>query len=150
MDKNFKLSPPWVKFSREIEMLFAKDPEVRVAYDEDAVEVKPDAINELLPDNKMFGEVELKITVIPANILKRDNVALFVKAFEGNPALSYTFTKEGYFSNPMMYIVFAKEVVQFFNDDLSDIYGNCSTLYQDIAKDVFGDIDGIFFCTDNE
>ena len=158
MGKNLKLSPPWVKFAKEIEMLFSKDPEVRVTYDEDAVEVtlyveneeKAEAISKLLPSTKTFVEVELKITVLPANILQQNNASLFVKAFDGNPVLSYTLVKEGYFSNPMTYIVFAKEVVQFFNDDLGDVYGNCSTLYQDIAKDVFGSVDGIFFCTDDE
>lgn len=57
---------------------------------------------------------------------------------------------EGIFSNPITYIVFKNKVVQFWNDDLSDIYGNRSTLYQDIAKEIFGESSGIFFCTDKE
>ena len=43
--------------------------------------------------------------------------------------------------------VFAKEVVQYWNDSLSDPYGKVSTLYQDIAKDIFEDTDGVMFCT---
>lgn len=39
------------------------------------------------------------------------------------------------------------KVVQYFNDDLGDAHGVCSTLYQEIAKDVFGEHEGIFFCT---
>ena len=34
------------------------------------------------------------------------------------------------------------------NDDLSDAHGICSTLYQDLAKEVFGESEGIFFCTE--
>ena len=46
------------------------------------------------------------------------------------------------------YAVFQSKVVQFFNDDMSDINGNCTTLYQEIAKDVFsGRAEGVFFCT---
>ena len=33
---------------------------------------------------------------------------------------------------------------------MHDINGNCSTLYQEIAKDVFGEDEGICFCTDTE
>jgi len=33
---------------------------------------------------------------------------------------------------------------------LNDIYGNTSTLYQDIAAEVFEDQPGIFYCTDIE
>jgi hypothetical protein len=43
--------------------------------------------------------------------------------------------------------VFEKKVVQFFNDQLDDINGNKSTLYQDIAKDVFEKHEGVYFCT---
>lgn len=156
--KNLKLSPPWTKFVKEIEMLFGEDPEVKIVYNEDTLEVKlyvedeekAEAISKLLPTTKTFGEIELKITVVPANNITQNKASVFDKAFNNNPVLSYIFIKEGYFSNPMTYIVFAKEVVQFFNDDLSDIHGNCNTLYQEIAKDLFGDIDGVFFCTDVE
>ena len=49
----------------------------------------------------------------------------------------------------MSFAVFAKEVVQYYNDDLTDINGLKSTLYEDIARDVF-DIDGINYCTSKE
>ena len=50
----------------------------------------------------------------------------------------------------MTYVVFKKEVVQYFNDSLGDIHGVCSTLMQDIAKDIFEDTEGVYFCTDTE
>ena len=37
--------------------------------------------------------------------------------------------------------------MQYFNDDISDINGNCSTLAEDIARDIFvGELPN--FCTD--
>ena len=70
-----KLSSPWVEFYREIEALFAQDDEVKVVYEEEKNEVKlyvenarkADALAQLLPTEKTFGNVVLKITVIPAN-----------------------------------------------------------------------------------
>ena len=50
--------------------------------------------------------------------------------------------------NDFNFVVFVPEVVQFYNDDLGDINGLCSTLYQDLAKDLFGEEAGIYFCTD--
>ena len=49
----------------------------------------------------------------------------------------------------MTFIVFEKVVVQWFSDSIGDWYGLTSTLYQDLAKDIFGNIDGVYFCTDN-
>ena len=50
--------------------------------------------------------------------------------------------------NVLTYVVFTNKVVQFFNDNLNDIYGNVTTLYQEIASDVFDIESGVFFCTD--
>lgn len=154
------LSPPWVTLYNQIKVLFKEDPQVRVIYDELEYEVKlyvsnpskAEALMALLPEEKTFGNVSLKITVVPPNVNSKLNpkVPLFEAAFENNPIVSYIHTIDdcGFLTNSITYIVFINEVVQFFNDDLGDINGNCSTLYQEAAKNVFGTQDGIFFCTD--
>ena len=35
-----KLAPPWVTFVNEVKALFDEDPQVRVVYDNDTVELK--------------------------------------------------------------------------------------------------------------
>ena len=154
------LSAPWVIFYREVEALFSEDHEVRVIYDEMENEIKlyvdnatkANALSVLLPGEKVFGNVTLKISVVPANLTGKLNpkISLFEAAFENNKALSYIHTIDdcGFLTNSITYVVFKNKVVQFFMDDLGDINGNCSTLYQTIAKDIFGEQDGIFFCTD--
>ena len=49
-----------------------------------------------------------------------------------------------------VYIVFKNKVVQYFNDDLKDVNGFCSTLYQKIAKDIFAEngCETACYCTD--
>lgn len=151
-----KLSPPWIEFYKQIEVLFKDDPAVRIEYDDEEYVIKlyvdgalkAEALTALLPAEKQFGNITVKVTVIPANILKDDKVALFKAAFEGNPAFSFAWTASGIFANDLSYIVFKNKVVQYFNDDLGDVNGNRSTLYQEIAKEIFGPQDGIFFCTD--
>ena len=157
MDIKLKLSTPWVIFYREVEAMFKDDPEVRVVFNEEEPEVKlyvenaekADALIQLLPKKVDFGNVELKVTVIPANKLGTNKASLFEKAFKGNPAFSFI-TGHNIFNKPMTYVVFKNKVVQYYTDNLGDIYGNCSTLYQEIAKDIFGKHEGVYFCTDKE
>jgi hypothetical protein len=153
--ENTKLSAPWITFVHEITALFADDPEVKVKYDEESNIVKlyvsnvdkAGALEKLIPLKKEFGNVSLTIEIIPANLGECSVEELFAKAFAGNPALSYTTS----YDNPLghlTYIVFKKEVVQFFNDQLDDVNGNKSMLYQEIASDVFGGDHKAFYCTE--
>ena len=148
-----QLASPWENFYHEIDALFKNDPDVKVKFDEENNVVqlfvdnqeKADALTQILPTERTFGNVTVYVEVLPAD--KTNNVAdLFQAAFKGNPAIAYIKTIE-VFGAPMTYVLFKKEVVQYYNDDLSDIHGNRSTLYQDIAKDIFDEA-GIFFCTD--
>jgi hypothetical protein len=152
---SLKIQAPWVNFYNEINALFAQDPEVRVVFDEENLEVKlfvensrkADAITYLLPEEKEFGNVKLKITVVPANDGIKSKIDAIQDAFEGNPALSYVWKAQ----TPLGewdYVVFQNKVVQYYNDDMRDINGNRSTLYQEIARDVIGEESNLCFCTE--
>lgn len=152
-----KMASPWVQYANAVNAMFAADGEVDVIYNNEELTlnllvenpVKADALQQIMPTEKDFGGVKLKITVIPAN-LKMSKAQMFQAAFSGNAAFKSTVPVEGIFTNPLLYVVFAKEVVQYYNDDLSDLHGNRSTLYQTIAKEIFTDMDGVIYCTDNE
>lgn len=152
------LSAPWVLFYREVEALFGEDPEITVVYDEDQGKIslfvdnpdKADALTQLLPTERMFGNVSIRLEVIPNNKMTESKAHLFLRAFDGNPAFAYGKTVSGIFSSDLNYIVFRNKVVQYFNDDLGDVNGNCSTLYQELAKDIFENHEGVYFCTDVE
>lgn len=151
-----KLSSPWAKYVAALKAMFGEDPDITIEVDEDNFTVKlfvddaekADAIARLLPESKQFGCVTLKITVVPPNLEEESKADLFAKAFEGNPAFERVRTVTGVMSNPMTFVVFAKEVVQYYIDNLGDLYGNRSTLYQELAKELFGAIDGVFYCTE--
>ena len=153
-----KLSPPWAKVAAEMSQMFKYDAEVHVVYDEDEQVIslfvdnsgKAFALMNLLPEEYVFGNVTLKVKVIPANGLKASTGSLFATAFENNGAFSFVKEIKGIFTNNLTYVVFKKRVVQFFNDNLGDYYGNCSTLYEEIARDLFGEQEGVYFCTDVE
>ena len=154
---NLNLSSPWVIFYRKVNELFKEDPEVKIVFDQDnnALNLyvdndeKAEALTKLLPTEKEFGNVVLKIRVVPAN-LENDasKLDMFKKAFKGNPVFVDAISTEGDLGFHADYLLFAKKVVQFYSDDLSDPHGATSTLYQELAKEVFGTETGVYFCTD--
>ena len=100
--------------------------------------------------SKEFGNVTVQIVVIPSNnLLQSSPDDLFRRAFYYNDAVtSVEITKDIPGFPCLTYVIFAKEVVQYFTDNLGDYYGITSTLYQDIAKDIFVNTEGVYFCTD--
>lgn len=154
-DQSLKLSKPWVTYYREVYALFDEDPEVAVTYNDESTtlrlyvdnSIKADAIRKLLPEEKSFGNVSLKILVIPSND-DDTKESLFRHAFSGNPILSQIQTVDGVVSNSLTYVVFDPSIIQFWNDDLSDLNGVRTMLPHDVAKEVFGEQDGVFLCVD--
>lgn len=167
---NLKLSSPWVIYYRELNELFKYDKDIKVSFDEDlrVIRILVDndekwaILDKILTNIKVFGNVSIMVDIIPANNEEFDftkavrdnanstNISMFARLFADNPILSYIKTISGVFTNDIHYIVFKKEVVQFFADNLGDINGQISTLYETIARDVFGDLPGICFCTDSD
>lgn len=148
------LSSPWISYVHKIETLFKEDPEVTVVYDDNKKDIKifveesikAEALTQLLPTEKKFGEVTITIRVIPANNIETDPALLFEEAFDGNPIFDGVLVIKGMYNNPVNYIIFTDKIAQYWDDNLGDPYGNISTLYQEIARDVF-DIKGVQYCT---
>lgn len=151
------LSPPWIIYYKEVDAFFAYDPEVKVLFDEDDLvlrlyvenSAKANALNHLLPTEKDFGGVILKIQIIPANTALTGNPAFSIiqAAFANNPIVKDIKVIHGIFAYDLNYVLFEKTVVQYFTDNLGDYNGFCSTLYENIARDIFENVDGVFYCT---
>jgi len=165
--EKLKLSPPWVTYVNKLMALFGEDPDIKIVYDEKLVKVKlyvakaekAAALDYLLPREYHCGGSYLIVTVIYSSEEKDVNLAqatvkeLFDTAFDGNPVYSFSRSVNCLFSNTITYVVFKNKVIQFFNDNLNDVYGNLTTLYENIARDIFVDYDevgpqGVFYCTD--
>lgn len=153
--ENTHISAPWITHYHMIDALFKNDPEVTVEYDKVNTTVKlfvrnqdkAEALTKLMPVEIPFGNVILHISVIPANDgWKPDDYIR--KAFAGNPIFDDVYevgiTKEA----PIYYALFKKEIIKFFDDNLSDPHGYVFTLAQDIAKNVLTNTpNGVFYST---
>lgn len=148
------LSPPWISFYSMLEAMFKDDPDIRIVYEKDDLEIKlyvdnhikAEALGKLLPTEKVFGNVTVCITVIPGN-KEPTKAELIRKAFYHNPVLKEIVTADTPMGR-MDFVMFKNEVVQFYDDNMSDPEGLRSTLYQEIAKEVFGNQLGLFYCTE--
>lgn len=155
-----KLATPWNTYNNKVKALFEYDPDIEVGElvsDDDGyhfdIGVKKHnkylALSRLLPLKKKFGNVEVSIIIYDEenNDVKYD-INLYKVLFEGNRIVKDIKTvadPAGYEHN---YVRFQPDVVQFYNDDLSDYSGNYTGLAMDIAKEVFEDAPHIAnFCT---
>lgn len=158
MMAKLKLAAPWTIYYEEIKALFGSDPDIKVSVDDEEKvvrlyvdgEEKAEALEKLLPAEKTFGNVTVRTVVVPGNELTEKKLSWFQAALGGNPVFAFTQVSEGVFTIPLSYVVFKNRVVQFFADNLQDVNGNITTLYETIAKDVFGETPSICFCTDTE
>ena len=155
-EKNVKLSPPWYTFYHKINAMFGSDPEITIKFDEDAMtlklfvdnQAKADALASVLPIEKDFGNVKLNIEVIPSD--KVNSVKqLYKTIFRDNPVFSQVIEVADPSIPQASYVVFNPLIVQFYNDNLADAYRNETTLLQEIAKDIFIQQSGIYYCTEN-
>lgn len=151
-----RLVSPWMELYHKIEAFFKRDPMVHVIWDEEAKAIdlyvdnaaKADALALIMPHEVKFGNVTVSIGIIPANDEGESSGDIFRDAFESNDMFSFVKTVSGVFSSDIVYVVFKNEVVQYYNDNLGDIYGQRSCLAEDIAREIFSDVDGVYFCTD--
>lgn len=160
-----KLEAPWYTFRKKVYSLFENDPEITVGAVYEAgigedceyafdIEVQNNekfvALDRVFPKVKEFGTVRLGIYLFDEenNSAEDDAVSLFETIFEGNPILRDVKTAEDHTGTRHGYVRFQPEVIQFFDDDISDYSGNWSGLAQDIAREVFAEgARGVHFCT---
>lgn len=164
MVSNLKLSPPWTTYENEINTMFRDDFDVIVDDMDDDYTIKlrvekadkAAALSKLLKPTVTFGNITVNVIVVPANENEKTTVdvdsmkvtELYNTALKDNMAFEEIIEMAEGVPFAMNYVVFRNQVVQFYNEDLSDPLGMCSTLYQTIADHIFNrDLYPIFFST---
>jgi len=160
-----KLSAPWNTYYEQVKALFGDDSEIHIVFDEEKkdlklyvdTDTKAEALQNLFPIEKEWGGVTMTITVIPPN---RENGFKIVRSGEmtSKEIIEYAFYNNPHFVkcigidfplwSRFVYAMFKNEVIQYYTDDLGDPNGMTSTLAQDIAKEIFEPVDGVYYCTE--
>lgn len=142
-EKMVSLSPPWITKAKELEALFGVDPDIDVKYNDEVKEVIIESVNtfkimalqKILVPSVTFGNVTLTIKCLVKDNAGDDVTSLIKTAFAGNPHFSQVITAATPYGD-QTYALFKKEVIQFYNDDTSDYYGNWNGLAEDILREV--------------
>lgn len=161
MSDQVGIEAPWWRIYKEISNLFAPDKEIEISkMDESDPSVckftissknaaKIAALEKIVKNHFVIGNVTLDISFEyikdGGNITADD----FEAAFEGNS--NYVTSKvisKGPFQD-ITYVIFAKEIIQFFDDDLTDIYGNFNGTVEEVASDICNKSSNINFSTAN-
>lgn len=154
-----KKSAPWVRYVALLKMLFENDPDVRIVYRDETPyiidinitgEEKFEAATKLIGETKTFGNVVLTIRYHLSNPVKKEKSKkeLFKALLEGNPILTDIVTIDlPNTSNNITYFLFKDEVVQYWDDALSNPHGVLSTLWEEIMKELFEDTEEVIFTT---
>lgn len=147
------ISPPWYTFANKLKNTYGVSNLVQVndlieaqsgnyyliinAFEDDVAY----ALRQILPLNIIMGNITVNLVIFNTkgaivklarrkyNVEEIDN--LFNTALKGNPLFIKTVT-----ANKRIFVVIAKEIVQFFNNDISDL---CSNL-NEVAAKVFDEI----------
>ncbi len=158
------LEAPWYTFRKKVNALFERDPDIRVgevykpedgstdyAFD---LEVKNHekflALDRVLPKVQNFGNITLRIVLFDEenSLGEDDRVELYRTIFEGNGIVEDVVDTMDFAGIRHGFVCFKPQVVQFFDDDTSDLNGNWSGLAMDIAREIFEkECPGIHFCT---
>ena len=158
-----RLEAPWYTFRKKLNALFEFDPQVTVGDVRESdiegvdyileIEVtnhdKCAALDRALRYEKHFGNVVLRIKLIDKEgESENQDVNLYRTIFSGNPIVKDIRQLTDFAGVVHSYVRFQPEVVQFFDDDISDYNGNWTGLAKDIADSVFEkDHHGVNFCT---
>lgn len=158
---NTRLTPPWYIYQKQVKALFEHDPQIIVgeiyqqengtdyAFD---IEVRSHekylALDRLLIRFKLFGNIALTINLFDEENADGDAAIDVCRVlFNGNPIVESVEDIVDLAGAHHGFVVFAPRVIQYYADDLRDINGNETTLAQDIAREMFKDMDGVNFCT---
>lgn len=160
-----KLSPPWYTLWNEINASIGNDPDVTVKPLDTQqspfivpVQVgsheKAEAIASILDLRHIIGNITVDVeirdqtgTIVSPKVPQttEELAKMMETALGGNGWFSEVIARPIYPQGPeVIYPVFKKEVIQFFNDDLSDVYSNYNNVAAFVFKDVLNGAPGGF------
>lgn len=156
--KEATMQSPWQTYLEKINAIFGDDPQINVSGKDAEGGVfeitvncssptKYYAIKELLRPEIKMGNITVKVIV--NNTSKRViDANLVAAAFEGNPHFSRILSIKAPTGEDIDFCVMESEVIQFFNDDLTDPFGNFNGLAEDILREITVE-SRVGFCTES-
>lgn len=142
---SLKIEAPWYRFYKILVSLFANDASINIKCSDVSNEIfainftsvdtrKLAAIRKVIGEERQMGNTRVLITYSDeASPLSLDE---FVAAFKDTGYLVDAKTAETPTGDPIFFPIMKKDIIQFYNDNLNDYYGNLSLTVTDAVKEV--------------
>ena len=140
------LEAPWYRFGKILGKLFEKDSEVSITADEEKdgiynIYISSDNAAKLACMKKLFGEervmgnitVKLNYKDTSKNIINGED---FKVAFADTEMLVVVEEAMTPIGQEFTYPIMVKDIIQFYDDDITDIYGNANLTVRDAVLEV--------------
>ena len=156
MDKT-TISPPCYTLYNKFEEMFGDDPEISL--DMKGVEdgyhiifesrnsIKLDALEKMLKPSFDYGNIKVSLEFKVSNESATTTYDFAIDAFSGNPMFEDIILRSFMpgLKPDQVCVILQKKIIQFFNDNLDDFYGNLNFLPTDVAKEIFVENDALRF-----
>jgi hypothetical protein len=147
------ISAPWIQHCSKVDQFFIDDDDVTLDYDDESKTIKlrvkgtdkANSLAKIVRSEVSFGNVTLRVVVVPDNDSEPTLENLLQWAFAGNGIFSGTAVEEEH-GGTVTYAVFEPETIQIWNDNIGSCYGVETYTVEQVAKDVL-DVDA-FICSD--
>jgi len=160
-NKKVGISSPWIETYKKIKALFETDEELEITDCQQLIgannyafsigsrnTAKLKALEKILKSEYVFGNIKLFVNFEYQENLEAVTDMDYKTAFTGNGVLSDIQVSTNPIVDGTTFVLFAPEVIQFFNDDLGDYDGNFNGLAEDIAREIFKEQPNVKFSTD--
>lgn len=165
-DLELELSAPVYTYANTVQALFEEDQEIEI---EELVKtdikgeyllkikcsnpLKGAALSALLRKEVVFGKLKLitEVDTSDAKVETKDLLNMLNLVFAGNPLFSQAIDEiDSRFKTHKIWCLMQPEILQFYNDDLSDYYRNLNISARDAAKLVCDDSLKIHFSAEQK
>ena len=170
VNQNLTLQSPWVTYFKMVYNLLTVDPEIKMPksitegedgkcsfWIESPNATKIIALSKILKNEIQMGNITITISFRCVNNelyrdLQNDRItgSDFTDAFTGNPLFSKVVTEVFPGGAKVYYAVFKREIITFFNDNMTDYHANSHFIVADIVKEIANEDSAVNVCTEYE
>ena len=161
MSENPSMSAPWIAYAHKVIAAFEKDPDVTVDIGDADVSggfltieiicknyVKYLALQEILKRPEPISNVRIDMVFTYSGTERDKQISLYETALGGNPYFNSVIQLSDPREETVKYTfaLFNNEIVQYFDDDISDYYGCNNMVPEDLFREVLKDDPEIRMC----
>lgn len=168
VNQNLTLQSPWVTYFKMVYNLLSVDPEIKMPksitegedgkcsfWIESSNATKIIALSKVLKNEIQMGNITVTISFRCTNDVEVGENAVvtgndYTDAFTGNPLFSKVVTEIFPGGAKVYYAVFKREIITFFNDNMTDYHANSHFIVADIVKEIANEDSAVNVCTEYE